>query len=434
MPIQIHIPMLVRSLVFHFEGTLPNEVKFLMEDFRVAANNAIRVGLQSRVTSRNALNKIAYHDFRQEHPNMHSKHLVSAFEVAGSALKNHRRRLRKKLPAKIPYIRRLFMKAENQAYKLDRKSGVLNLPIRAGCHVKLKLILSDYHRRYLDDESLSLGSLTLLPDRAVIAIRKHPPTSYFPESVLSLDTNERSLDGILAKDERIERIVKAEYPEVAVIQERHYMRRKKLQKKKAHDRRTMKGLCGKEGRREHHRVDYRLHQTANAVLSFAEENRSAIVLEDLTGIRPQMSREMNRRISVWPRRKLHQIIEYKAAWKGIPVVKVNPSYSSRKCPACGRIQGSRKGTEFVCVCGWHIDRHINASINLLKTAAPERAAGGLRFGPGASQHDVVMILCGRKSVRSEPNGMSGVRAATVTPPPDNVQNLFNSDCGDSVPP
>jgi len=402
--------MLVRSLVFHFEGTLPNEAKFLMEDFRLAANNAIRVGLKSRTTSRNSLCNLVYYDFRKRHPNMYSRHIVSAFVVASSVLKNYRRRLRQGLPAKIPYIRKLFMKTDNGSFKLDRKNGILDLPIKAGCHIKLKLILSDYHRRYLDNESLSFGSLTLLPDRVVVTLRKHPPALYAPESILSLDTNERSLDGILVKDNQINEIVKAEYPEVAVIQETHYRRRRKIQKKKSHDRRKSRELCSKEGKREHNRIDYRLHQMANAVLSFAEGNKSSIVLEDLTGIRPGKGREFNRRISAWPRRKLHQIIEYKAAWKGIPIIKVDPRYSSRKCPACGRIQDSRRGTEFVCECGWHINRHINASINLLKTAAPERVAGGLWVGPGASQHDVVMILCGRKTVRSEPNGTSGVIA------------------------
>ena len=404
--------MLIRSLVFRLKDPLPNEAKFLMEDFRLAVNNAIRLGVHSNVTSKFALSKLAYKDFRKEHPNMYSQHLVSSFEVAGSILKNHRRRLRKKLPAQVPFVRRLFMKAENQAYRLDRKNGIIDLPIRAGIHVKLELIVSDYHRKYLDDESLSLGSLTLLQDRVVVAIRKHAPKPYAPASVLSLDTNERSLDGVLAKEDRIAAVVRAEFPEVSVIQSVHHERRKRLQKKKSHDRRTAKRLCAREGMREHHRIDYRMHEVANTVLSFAEERKSMIVLEDLTGIKPRRNKKLNRRISMWPRRKIHQIIEYKAAWRGIPVVKVDPRYSSRKCPVCGRIQDSRKGTEFVCGCGWHIGRHINASINLLQTAASEKAAGGLRFDPGAFQHDVVTILCGRNAVRSEPNGTSRIKAMT----------------------
>jgi len=404
--------MLVRGVVFYLDSDLPTEAKFLLEDFRSAVNNAIRAGLQARVTSRNALCKIAYKDFREQHPRMYSQHLVSAFEVAGSILKNHRRRVRKGITGRIPFVKRLMMKAENQAYKLDRKSGVIDLPIRAGCHVELKLAVSRYHREYLDDMTLSLGSLTVLPDRVIVAFRKEAPDQYTPASVLSLDTNERSLDGVFVEGE-VANAVKAEFPEIAIVQQRHHDRRRRLQKKKAHDRRTSRNLCKREGAREHRRIDYRLHQVANSVLRFAEDRKSAIVLEDLKGMKARLGKELNRRLSLWPRRKLHQIIEYKAQWKGIPVVKVDPRNSSRTCPICGRIQYSRMGAEFKCVCGWHMDRHINASINLLQTAISKGMAGGLWFNPGAFQHDVMMILYEpAMAARSEPNGTSGIAGVT----------------------
>ena len=404
--------MLVKGVAFRLESGLPCEARFLLEDFRLAVNNAIRAGLQARVTSRNALVRIAYKDFRQEHPRMYSQHLVSAFEVAGSVLKNYRRRVRKGGSCRIPYVKRLMMKAENQAYKLDRKSGIIDLPIRAGCHVELKLVVSQYHRKYLDDTALSLGSLTILPDRVIVAFRKDTTRQYTPASVLSLDTNEHSLDGVLIEDDAAN-AVKTEFPEVAMIQQRHHDRRRRLQKKKAHDRRISRNLCRREGAREHHRIDYRLHQVADSVLKFADERKSAIVLEDLKGIKSKRNKELNRRLSMWPRRKLHQIIEYKAQWKGVPVVKVDPRNSSRTCPICGRIQDSRMGAEFKCDCGWHLDRHINASINLLQTAISNGMAGGLRFNSGAFQHDVMMILYDPATgARSEPNGTSGICGVT----------------------
>jgi len=398
--------MLFKGVVFRLDSGLPADARFLLEDFRLAVNNAIRAGLQARVTSRNALSRLVYKDFREGHPKMYAQHLVSALEVAAGILRNHRRLVRRGAARSIPYVRRLMMKAENQAYKLDRKSGVIDLPIRAGRHVKLGLIVSQYHRKYLDDMALTLGSLTLLPDRVIISFRKEAPSAYTPESALSLDTNERSLDGVLVEgDDGV--VVKADYRDVAVIQQRHHDRRRKLQKKKAHDRRMARLLCRGEGAIEHHRIEYRLHQVADAVLSFAEGKKSAVVLEDLTGMRFKRGKEMNRRLSFWPRRKLHQIIEYKAQWRGIPVVKVDPRYSSRKCPICGRIQDSRMGTEFVCECGWHLDRHINASLNLLQTAISNGMVGGLRFDPGAFQHDVMMILYEpAMAARSEPNGTS----------------------------
>jgi hypothetical protein len=230
MPVIVKGQMLVRGVFFHLDSDLPTEAKFLLENFRLAVNNAIRAGVQARATSRNALCKIAYKDFREQHPRMYAQHLVSAFGVAGGVLKNHRRRFRKGVTSRIPYVKRLMMKAENQAYKLDRKSGVIDLPIRAGCHVELRLVVSQYHRKYLDDMTLSLGSLTVLPDRVIVAFRKDAPKPYAPDSVISLDTNERSLDGIFVEEE-VTKAVKAEFPDVAIIQQRHHDRRKGLQRK-----------------------------------------------------------------------------------------------------------------------------------------------------------------------------------------------------------
>ena len=398
--------MLFKGVVFRLDSDFPPEAMFLLEDFRLAVNSAIRAGLQARVTSRNALTKQVYKSFREEHPRMYAQHLVSSFEVAAGILRNHRRRVNRGNATSIPYVKRLMMKAENQAYKLDRVAGVVDLPIRGGCHVKLGLVVSQYHRKYLDDDTLTLGSLTLLPDRVIIAFRKEAPKAYTPESALSIDTNERSLDGVFVIGDNAA-AVKADYRDVSTIQQRHHDRRRRLQKKKSHDRRTARSLCRREGSREHRRIDYRLHHVANAVLSFAERERSAVVLEDLKRFKLISSKGMNRRLSMWPRRKLHSIIEYKAQWRGIPVVKVDPRYSSRKCPICGRIQDSRMGTEFVCECGWHLDRHINASLNLLQTAVSNGMAGGLRFDPGAFQHDVMMILYEpAMAARSEPNGTS----------------------------
>lgn len=402
--------MLVKSVVFPLAAPLPSEAVFLLQDFRLAVNNAIRAGILARVSSRNALTKLAYKDFRAEHPGMYAQHLVCAFEVAGAVLKNYRRRLVAGKAISVPYVKRFMMKAENQAYKLDRENGVIDLPIKAGCHVKLGLVVSRYHRKYLDDQSLSLGSLTLMPDRVLICFRREAPKPYVAESALSLDTNEGSLDGIFVKD-GAGAPIKADFRAVAIIQQRHHDRRVRLQKKKAHDRRTSRRLCAREGRREHHRVEYRMHQVADAVLDFAEANHSTVIIEDLTGIRPRGGRSLKRRISSWPRRELHRIMECKSQWRGIPLVKVDPRNSSRTCPICGKIQESRIGELFKCKCGWQMDRHINAGINLLQTASSKGLAGGLRFSPGAFQHDVMMTLYDPMGARSESNGTSHGRVA-----------------------
>src|SRR2546427_5422077 len=119
---------------------------------------------------------------------------------------------------------------------------------------------------------------------------------------------------------------------------------------KAGDRRVLRRLLNREGQRERHRIRQRLHRISKRLVQFAESRRAAIVLEDLTlhgaGGR---SRRMNRRLSSWRRREIHRQIEYKAALAGVPVIKVNPAWTSKTCPDCGARRRGRVGKVFVCL-------------------------------------------------------------------------------------
>jgi IS605 OrfB family transposase len=158
-----------------------------------------------------------------------------------------------------------------------------------------------------------------------------------------------------------------------------------------------------------------LHRNSKNLVVFAKEARYAIALEDLTLGNPSgRSRRMNRRLSSWPRAEIHRQIEYKAALEGVPVIKVNPRYTSKTCPVCGDTKGRRErvGKVFVCgKCGWVMDRQINAGLNILKTAlaSNEALARAVRFQPGALRHDVVIplydLLRGGGGAREEPSGV-----------------------------
>ncbi|HKZ88897.1 MAG TPA: transposase, partial [Thermoplasmata archaeon] len=197
------------------------------------------------------------------------------------------------------------------------------------------------------------------------------------------------------------------------IQAIHFRRRRRLARKKAHDRRVARRLLDREGRRERNRVRQRLHRVSKGLVRLAAEARAAIVLEDLTlhGAGGK-SRRMNRRLSSWPRGEIHRQIEYKAPLEGVPIVKVNPQWTSKTCPACGARRRDRVGQEFVCLmCDWEMDRQINAGMNILKTAlaSNEALARAVRFQPGALRDDVVSSLYdlprGGAGARDEPSGV-----------------------------
>ncbi|HEY5538001.1 MAG TPA: transposase, partial [Thermoplasmata archaeon] len=257
-----------------------------------------------------------------------------------------------------------------------------------------------------------LGSLTVVPGKVIVVVRKEAPKPYEPEAVLALDTNEDSLDGVVAAGDSA-RPVTMPFGGVRQVQSIHFRRRRRLARKKANDRRVQRILLDREGRRERNRVRQRLHRVSKWLVWAAKDRRAAIVLEDLklhgAGGR---SRRMNRRLSSWPRREIHRQIEYKGALEGVPILKINPRYTSQTCPACGARRRDRVGKEFVCLmCDWEMDRQINAGLNILKTAlaSNEALARAVRFQPGALRHDAMNplydLLARPGGAREEPSGV-----------------------------
>lgn len=403
-------PRVVRSLSFP-SGTLPAPLLGLLSEFRLIVNKSIRIALREDIRSRVRLQRIAYRDLSDNH-GVYKQYIPCAFEVALAALKVYRRRVRQGKRSAVPFMHRLALKAENQSYRLDRTTGRLRVPIRAGQHADIQLHLAEWHRSFLSDSSWSLGSLTVTPERIVVAIRKEAPNPYEPSSAIALDTNEDSLDGVEAMS-TTSRILTVPLGGVRKVQTTHFVRRRRLAAKKANDRRVMRQLLGREGTREQNRVKQRLHRVSKALVKVAARNKAAIVLEDLTlhGAGGS-SRRMNRRLSSWPRGELHRQIEYKAALAGVPLIKVNPAWTSKTCPACGARRRDRVGQDFVCsVCDWEMDRQHNAACNILLSAlaSSEALARGVRFHPGALRHDVVSPLYDVSALlahaRDEPSGV-----------------------------
>jgi len=387
-----------------------------MKEFRLLVNKSIRIALRGDIRSRTRLAEVAYANLSREH-SLHKKYIPCAFEVALAVLKAHRRRVRYGRPSAIPYIRKPILKAENQSYWLDRDTGRLRIPIQGTEGLQLRLPLSQWHRVFLNDLSWGLGSLTVVPGKILVVIRKAAPPEFQPTSAIALDTNEDSLDGVMANDGRL-RLVTLSLQGVREIQAMHFRRRRRLARKKAHDRRVRAKLLARDGTRESRRVRQRLHSLSKALVKAAKALNSAIVLEKLTlheaGGR---SHRVNRRLSSWPRGEIHRQIEYKAALEGVPVIKVNPAWTSKTCPVCGARRRDRVGKDFVCLmCDWEMDRQHNAGLNILKSAlaSNEALARAVRFQPGALRHDVVSPLYDLPALlsgaRDEPSGAeSGVR-------------------------
>ncbi|MEK6851597.1 MAG: hypothetical protein AABY30_03550, partial [Candidatus Thermoplasmatota archaeon] len=235
---------IVRSLAFPVEKHDPR-LRWLLGEFRLLVNRSIRIALREDIRSRFRLWKDAYRLLSAEH-DVYKQYIPSAFEVALAGLKKCRRRMRQGKKTRAPYVRRLFLKAENQSYRLDRETGRLRIPIRGTEGVQLTLPLSTWHRSILSDPSWALGSLTVTPDRIIVVVRKDAPEPYEPVAAIALDTNEASLDGVAAEDGEAA-LATVPFTDVRIIQATHFRRRRRLARKKAHDRRVMRRLLRREG-------------------------------------------------------------------------------------------------------------------------------------------------------------------------------------------
>ncbi|MCX4589170.1 transposase [Streptomyces sp. NBC_01549] len=142
--------------------------------------------------------------------------------------------------------------------------------------------------------------------------------------------------------------------------------RTKLQKKNTP---SAKRRLKKRRRKEARRARDINHKIAKHVVAEAERTGRGIALEDLTGIRERVRLRKPQRAthSSWSFRQLGQFIAYKARKAGVPVVHVDPAYTSRTCAECGHIDKANRVSQawFACRnCGFvdHADRNGSRNI------------------------------------------------------------------------
>lgn len=134
-------------------------------------------------------------------------------------------------------------------------------------------------------------------------------------------------------------------------------------------RRRQKLLSGKEKRW----MKTHLHQFSRAFVSTLAQGEYP-VLERIcrSGNKPKRSRKNSKPVfQSWAISRLQQMLSYKCADLGVPVVLVRPDFTSQRCPRCGTIDKNNRRTQalFRCVnCGFQHNADFVASINLRELA------------------------------------------------------------------
>ena len=128
------------------------------------------------------------------------------------------------------------------------------------------------------------------------------------------------------------------------------------------------------------------HGLSKALVSTAKGTSRGIARQDLQGIRERarakgtVRKRQRRVLHRWSFFQLRAFIAYKAALAGVPVVYVNPAYTSQTCSRCGHCEKAnrRSQAKFLCrSCGFSAHADLNAARNIASRAAvipPDAAA------------------------------------------------------------
>jgi putative transposase len=150
-------------------------------------------------------------------------------------------------------------------------------------------------------------------------------------------------------------------------------------------KRRLKQLSGRE-RRYRKNVN---HKIAKTLVHKAVASRKALALEDLTGLREEVTvrREHRYERHSWAFFQLRLFLAYKAAWAGVLVRLVDPACTSQTGRVCGHGERANRQSQssFQCKqCGFSCHADYNAAMNIslvASQAAHGRAATSAATSP-----------------------------------------------------
>src|SRR5437899_7047161 len=316
----------VKSVWQHYAPTL--EVLELLEVFRRMVNESIRIGLANEVSSLRKLSLLSYSQLAQyDSPSCYK---LSAISRAAGILASRKKSLRRGLPTRTPYAVRQQLVS---CYGFKTKNGGLEIPVSI---VKRLIIpLTEHTINVISQSGVEVRSFTLTQNRLFLSIA-HYATTLECTSTVGVDRNPRNLT--VGNDEETRHHDLSETVRISSTSMRI------LASFKRDDSRIRRVIASKYGEGRTARTGHLLHTTTKTIVAAAVQQRQAIVLEDIRGIRclyrkgNGQTRKYRGRMNGWSFNEAKRQLEYKARWVGMPVLRLTRSKargSRMTCPRCG---------------------------------------------------------------------------------------------------
>jgi len=339
-----------------------DDVLRLLDVFRRMVNDSIRIGLLNDASSLRRLSLLSYNQLAQYDSPSYYK--LCAISRAAGILAARKKSVRRGVPARTPYA---VGQQLVSCYGFKIENGYLRIPVSRG--KRFSIPLTKHVLEVISQPGVDVRSFTLTRNRLSLCIARDTPRIECT-STLGVDRNLRNLT--VGNDQETSRYDLSKCVRIANTTVRI------VASFTRDDARIRTTIASKYGQRRTARTGHILHNATKTIAAAAVERRTAIVLENIEGIRSLyrkgngQGRKYRGRMNGWSFGEVQRQIEYKARWAGLPVIRLSRREtrgSSVTCPRCGERLQSDKRLERKLWCGncrIVMDRDMVAAVNLAR--------------------------------------------------------------------
>jgi len=343
---------MMQTLMVKIETT-PEQAQALhetMHQFNAACNDIAKTAFKLHLANKIELQKTVYYRIREQY-NLSAQMAVRAISKTVEAYKRDKStQVEFDLDGGMPYDQRIMSWKGLDRVSLLTIKGRLVMPIRIGEYYSDRM---NRPRGQVDlifrNKTFYLAVVVDAPEASPIDVTAVLGIDLGVKNIAVDSTGEIFSGNATEKIRRKIDTIKADLQSCGTKSAKRHL--KKIGKRESRFRRDTN------------------HCISKKMVAKAIDTSSIIALEDLKGIRKRttVKKSQRRKHLSWGFAQLRQFIEYKSAKAGVPVVYINPAYTSQECHVCRHISESNRPTrdDFVCTCcGSSAPADYNAALNI----------------------------------------------------------------------
>ena len=241
----------------------------MMETFTQMVNDCIKIGLCNNCSTMKKLSLLSYQKLAKY--NIMSYYKLNAISQAAGRLQQRKQSVKRGIKTKSPFVQKPFLV---NCYGFKINGCLLSIPYKP--RQPVHILLNEHTQKTLSDPALKVNSFSMSQNSLGLCISKQVE-SIKPENVVGIDMNLRNVT--VGNNDKV---VFFKTNKLLSIKENTIRARAGF---KRSDHKMKRRFFQKFNQRMQHRTKKFIHKISMQIVEKAKQNKSAIVFENLKGIR-----------------------------------------------------------------------------------------------------------------------------------------------------